>query len=253
MKKHQIFLSTIDENAAETASLYGFGLEIAEYCTAWNMDEHFEETDSSVQLKLQNIPSRILHAPFNELFPCAIDPLARKLARHRYLQAIKLAERYHAHKIVIHGGYNPRIYYPVWYVEQSVLFWKDFMKEVPLDMEICLENVLEEDASMLLDIVSAVDHPQLKLCLDIGHVNAYSQISAKDWLGAWAPYLSHFHIHNNDGSWDSHSALNRGTIPMKEFLLSADELCPSATYTLELTEAADSIQWLQEELSWNND
>ena len=252
MKKQQIYLSTIDENAAEPARQEGFGLEIAEYCTAWNMDQYFEETDASVQRKLENIASCVLHAPFNELFPCAIDPLARELAKHRYHQAIKLAQRYNAHKIVIHGGYNPRIYYPVWYVEQSIVFWKDFMKEVPAGLEICLENVLEEEASMLFDIVSAVNHPQLKLCLDIGHVNAYSAVSAEDWLKKWAPQLSHFHIHNNDRSWDSHSALNCGTIPMKEFLLLADKLCPTATYTLELTEAADSVRWLLEELPWND-
>ena len=163
-----------------------------------------------------------------------------------------MAQRYKAHKIVIHGGYNPRIYYPIWYVEQSIVFWKEFMEDVPADLEICLENVLEEEPSMLLDIVSAVAHPQLKLCLDVGHVNAYSAISAEAWLTAWAPYLSHFHIHNNDSSWDSHSALPCGTIPMKEFLLQADSLCPTATYTLELTEAADSIRWLMEELPWNN-
>ncbi len=253
MKQHQIFLSTIDDRAAELARQHGFGLEIAEYCTAYNMDRNFEETDSIVQRSLWDVPQRVLHAPFNELFPCAIDPLARELAKHRYRQSFQLAQRYGAHKVVIHGGYNPRIYYPIWYVEQSILFWKEFMKEVPSSLEICLENVLEEEAAMLFDIVSSVKHPQLKLCLDVGHVNAYSQISAEDWLKVWAPYLSHFHIHNNDGSWDSHSSLPCGTIPMKQFLLQADKLCPSATYTLELTEAADSVRWLLEELPWNND
>jgi len=252
MKQETVYLSTIASDAEHCARQHGFGLEIAEFCTACNTDNFFVETDASVRLKLEGVSQRILHAPFNELFPCAIDPLARDLAKYRYRQAMKLAQTYHAHKIVIHGGYNPRIYYPVWYVEKSILFWKEFMKEVPADLEICLENVLEEEPSMLYDIVSAVDHPQLRLCLDVGHVNAYSAISAEDWLNMWSPYLSHFHIHNNDGSWDSHSSLNCGTIPMKELLLRADKLCPFATYTLELTEASDSVRWLLEELPWNN-
>ena len=252
MNYNQIYLSTIGENVEKSAKKYGFGLEIAEYCSAYNMDENFAETDISVKQKLKNISSCVFHAAFNELFPCAIDPLARELAKYRYRQAIKLAQDYNAHKIIIHGGYNPRIYYPIWYVEQSILFWKEFVKEIPEGIEICLENVLEEEPSMLLDIVSAVNHSQLKLCLDIGHVNAYSKISAEDWLKTWKPYLSHFHIHNNDGSWDSHSPLNCGSIPMKEFLILSEKLCPSATYTLELLEAADSVRWLLEELQWNN-
>ncbi len=253
MNRKQIYLSSIDQNAGTLARQHGFGLEIAQYCTACNMDEYFEENNKTVQEQLRNLSAAILHAPFNELFPCAIDPLARKLAKYRYSQAIQLAQRYGADKIVIHGGYNPRIYYPVWYVEQSIPFWKEFMQAVPVGLEICLENVLEEEPSMLLDIVSAVDHPQLKLCLYVGHVNAYSAVPVREWINAWQPYLSHFHIHNNDGSWDSHSSLHQGSIPMKDLLLQADELCPRATYTLELTEAADSVRWLLEELPWNND
>jgi sugar phosphate isomerase/epimerase len=252
MDKSKFYLSTVAADAVPMAKEYGINLEIAEYCTAWNMDEKFAEIDPIVREKLADCPKSLLHGPYNELFPCAIDKKARALAAERYRQAIALAKRYGSEKVIIHGGYNPRIYFPVWYVEQSIVFWKDFMKEVPAGLEICLENVLEEEASMLFDIVSAVNHPQLKLCLDIGHVNAYSAVSAEDWLKMWAPQLSHFHIHNNDRSWDSHRALNCGTIPMKEFLLLADKLCPTATYTLELTEAADSVRWLLEELPWND-
>ena len=245
MKKENIYLSTIATDAVQVAREYGFGLEIAEYCTAWNMDELFSQTDAEVREKLTGIPNRVLHAPFNELFPCAIDKKARALAADRYWQAVAIAKSYGAAKVVIHGGYNPRIYYPVWYVEQSVLFWKDFLKEDHV-AEIVLENVLEETPDMLLDIVRSVDDSRLRLCLDIGHVNAYSEIPVMDWLEVWAPYLSHFHIHNNDGSQDQHNALDEGTIPIKELLLRAQQLCPDATYTLELMEAAPSGLWLKE-------
>ena len=241
----KIYISTIAPDAAELAKRYGLGLEIAEYCTAWNMDEKFEEVHPKVQEETAGIPGRILHAPFNELFPCAIDKKARALAAQRYRQAIDLAKQYGAAKVVIHGGYNPWIYYPVWYVGESVKFWKEFLREDP-GVQIVLENVLEEKPGMLLDIVACADHPNLRLCLDIGHVNAYSKIPVADWLEAWAPYLSHFHIHNNDGSWDTHSALDCGTIPIRELLAQAEALCPDATFTLELMEAESSIRWLLE-------
>lgn len=245
MNKKNIFLSTIAPDAAAMARKYGLGLEIAEYCTAWNMDEKFEKVHPKVQEEIAGIPRRILHAPFNELFPCAIDKKARALAAQRYRQAIGLAKQYGATKVVIHGGYNPWIYYPVWYVEQSAVFWKDFLQEDP-GVEIVLENVLEEEPGMLLDIVSGVDLPNLRLCLDIGHVNAYAKVPVMPWLESWKDYLSHFHIHNNDGSWDTHSPLDCGNIPMREFLERAATICPKATFTLELTEAESSVQWLLE-------
>lgn len=245
------YLSTIDPQAHILAKEHGLGLEIAEYCTAWNMDEKFPETDKAVREKLNGISGRILHGPFNELFPCAIDPLARELAKKRYRQAITLAQSYGMEKVVLHGGYNPRLYYPVWYTEQSILFWNDFLNEVPETMAIVLENVLEEEPGMILEIVRQVNDPRLKMCLDIGHVNAYSQISVEEWLKICSPFITHFHIHNNSGSWDTHSSLTEGSIPIAKVLHLAQKLCPEATMTLELIDAEASVKWLEEEL-WNS-
>ena len=103
---------------------------------------------------------------------------------------------------------------------------------------------------MLLEIVTGVDDPRLRLCLDVGHVNAYSRVPVRSWLECWAPWISHFHIHNNDGGWDSHSALSEGTIPMKELLTQAIAQCPDASFTLEVPDAAPSVRWMGENI-WN--
>ena len=242
----KFYLSTIAPDASRIALQYGLGVEIAEYCTAWNMDEKFPETDTAVREEIDGITGLTFHAPFNELFPCAIDPRARQLAASRYRQAIRLARNYGAEKIIIHGGYNPCLYYPVWYVQQSVDFWQEFLNEDP-GIRIVLENVLETQPEMLADILRRVDDQRLGMCLDIGHVNAYSPVPVTEWLTACAPYIRHFHIHNNSGSKDSHSALFDGTIPMPDILKQAGTLCPDATVTLEVMEAAPSVNWLKEE------
>ena len=246
MERDRIYLSTTAPDASDAARRYGLGIELAQFCTAWNMDDEFEQTDADVRKTLEGIPRRLLHGPYNELFPCAIDRKARALAATRYRQATQLAKRYGAEKVIIHGGFNPWIYYPVWYVEQSIVFWKEFLREDP-GVEIVLENVLETEPEWLLDIIRGVEDPHLKMCLDIGHVNAYSKIPVMDWLERCAPLISHFHIHNNDGSWDTHNALFDGTIPMGELLERAQELCHEATFTLELLEAEPSVRWLLEE------
>ena len=243
MKKEQIFISSIDQEARKAALEAGFGIEIAEYCTAWNMDDEFAETDPIVRETLKEIENCVLHGPFNELFPCAIDRKVRALAAQRYRQAIALAKEYGAKKVVIHSGYYERLYYPVWFMEQSVVFWKEFFKEDP-GVEIVLENVFEEEPQMLLEIVKQENHPSFRICLDIGHVNAYSKIPVSEWIECCSAWISHFHVHNNDTSRDSHSALEEGTIPMEAFFEQADRLCPGATYTLELIESEKSVQWM---------
>lgn len=65
-------------------------------------------------------------------------------------------------------------------------------------------------------------------------------------MESWAPRIGHFHIHNNDSSWDTHNALDNGSIPMKELLLRAEELCPNASFALELMEDRPSMLWLEE-------
>lgn len=247
MDRNKVYLATVDENAHRLAREYGLGIELSEFCTAYFMDEKFHEVEASVAEKVRCTDRLVLHAPFNELFPCAIDPQARELARRRYRQAIALAQGYGAKKVVIHGGYNHWIYFPVWYVEQSVPFWKEFEAEIPEGMTVCLENVLEESSDMLIRILEAVGSPKIRMCLDIGHAHAYSKEGIMNWLTACAPWIDHFHIHNNDGSWDYHRPLPEGTIPMKELLTKAQTLCPDATYTLELPEAESSVRWLLEE------
>ena len=250
MKRKNIYLSTIASDAPFYAREYGFGLEIAEFCTAWNIDRRFELTDSRVQESLQGISRSILHAPSNELFPCAIDEKARELAAYRYRQAIDLAKRYGSKKVVIHGGYHPWMYYPVWYVGQSVSFWKDFLKEDP-GVEIVLENVLETQPDLILEILEGVDDPRLRMCFDVGHINAYSYIPIMDWLETCAPWIGHIHVNNNDGREDLHQGLQDGIIPMKELLQRIESLCPEATITLEMTETKSSLEWLREKRVWN--
>ncbi len=244
--KKRIYLSTIDERAHILAREHGFGLEIAEYCTAMNMDKLFSETDGAVREKMKGFDRFTLHGPFSELFPCAIDPKIRAVAAERYRQAIKLAQGYGVRKVIFHGGFNPQIYFPCWYTEQSILFWKEFAHEIPTGMTVCLENVLEDEPKMLLDIVEGVSDERLRLCLDTGHVNAYSKAPLERWMQACEGYISHFHVHNNDGTYDAHAPLTEGTIPMREFLRGAFERCPDASIALELMDAASSVQWLMD-------
>ncbi|MDD6679485.1 MAG: TIM barrel protein [Firmicutes bacterium] len=247
MNREKIHLSTIDENAHRVAAEYGLGLEIAEFCTPWLLDTEFSQADPVIREKMKCSRRFVLHAPFSEMFPCAIDPKVRQVTAERFRQVIAVAGRYGISKIVAHGGYNPRIYFPIWYTEQSVLFWREFVSQIPEGMVFCLENVFEEEPEMLAEIVRQVHDPRIRMCLDVGHVNAYSHIPAAQWLESCAELIEHFHIHNNHSSRDSHSQLWEGNLPMRQLLSSMEEKCPNATWTLEIPDGAPSVRWLLEE------
>lgn len=241
----KVYISTIASDAAETAAEYGLGLEIAEYCTAMNMDLLFDSMSAQVDEKIKGIKKLVFHGPFNELFPCAIDPKARELAAYRFNQAIALAESCGACKIIFHGAFSPYLYFPVWYVDESIKFWKEFMKGVPEKLTICLENVLEPEPEMLKNIAEGVGHDRLKLCLDIGHVNAYSKIDVMQWLRVQGSWIDHFHVHNNYGDYDSHNPIMEGNIDIDDFFRASKEFCPKASYTLELLDSQSSAVYMK--------
>lgn len=245
MKRNKLYISTVADDACQTARRYGLGLEIAEYCTAWNMDDHFAETDAAVRAEMQNTSRFVFHAPFNELSPAAIDPLVLDVTRRRYTQAITLARSYSIRKIVIHSGFTPQIYYKPWFEDRAIAFWRDFIQTMPEDTRIVMENVLEDEPELLLKVIRAVDDPRLRLCLDIGHVNAYSPVSAEEWIKTCGDLIGHFHIHNNSGAADTHSGLTEGSIPMEELLHLARQAAPEATYTIESLHAEASVSWLE--------
>lgn len=244
MNRENLYLSTVDPNAHLLSKRFGLGLEIAEFCTAWNLDRDLTETEEALKPKLSCTDRFTLHGPFNELFPCAIDPKAQDLAAFRFRQAMAQAQKYGISRVIFHGGYNPWLYFPCWYQEQSPKFWQELLPYIPENMVLYVENVLEEEPEMLAGIIRAVDSPKIRMCLDIGHANAYSKHSPFDWIDQCADVIGHFHIHNNDGTWDTHRPLFDGTISMEELLFSIDAKCPAATITLELPEAESSVLWL---------
>ena len=246
MKKEMLLLSTLATGAGPFARKHGFGLEITEYCTATNLELNRKSVDSVVNNKVWGVRQIAFHAPFNELFPCAIDPKARDLARNRYAQAMAMARSFLTKTLICHSGYAPFFYYDNWFVEQSTEFWREFVKKVPAGMVLCLENVLETRPEPLLQLLEAVNDPKLRICLDVGHVNAYSKVPLMTWLETLVPWIHHFHLHNNNGEADTHCDLNKGTIDMEQFLRQAERLCPNATYTLELEDPRPSVQWLMD-------
>ena len=233
--RREINLATTDPDAPALAARYGLGLELDEFCTAMNMDDPalFAPLDDKIR-RYGSLP-RVFHAPFNELFPCAIDPKIRAVALERLEQAYALAERYGIRRMVCHGNYLPNVYFPAWYVEQSVGFWKSFLRNKPSDFRLYLENVLEPEPEYLRDIVAGVDDPRCRLCLDLGHANVacVSSVPVEHWIRVCAPLLEHLHLHNNDRSWDWHRPLGDGSLDYAALLPLLDELAPEASVTLE--------------------
>lgn len=249
MKRELLYVSSIGADCCEAAREYGVGIELAQFCTAARLDGAPPEPwEIPVETCLAAADRFVLHGPFNELTPAAIDPMVLDVTKTRYRQAVKKARTLGIKKVVLHAGFQPLVYYPEWFVDRSIAVWRELIGQIPADMTVCLENVLEPEPGLLTQIVRGIDDPRLRVCLDLGHANTCaSETSPEDWLRACAPYLSHVHLHNNQGGRDLHAALFDGVMDIAELLSMLDELSPQATCTLELMQDRTSLEWLATE------
>lgn len=247
--REKIYVSTIAEDAVDTAVKYGLGLEIAEFCTAANMDGDFPAWDKVVKDKLAGIGRRMMHAPFNELCPAAIEPRVYEVARARYREAAAIAMSYGVNRMVVHSGYIPLVYFKGYFHERSVTFWRELLGDLPQDFTLLLENVLEDSPELLAGIVKEIDDPRFRLCLDIGHANTIvSDVPIIEWIDGCAPYLGHMHVHNNYRQYDNHNPPDDGLIDVRGALTRVLELSPAGmTLTIESIEALPSAKWLENE------
>lgn len=165
----KLHISGMDSCAPALARQWQLGLETIAFSYAPLLDD--PAALPRTREEIHGISSLWLHGPFAELIPCAIDPLARDVAMRRFRQALDAAQALGIRRMVFHGGFIPHVYFPEWYVEQSVWFWREFLRDVPADMTLALENVMEPSPETLVSIAAQIDDPRLGLCLDVGHAN----------------------------------------------------------------------------------
>lgn len=242
--RERLLISTIDSQAPALARLHGLGLELADFCAAMDLDGNERIVREQAMARSMNGLSRfVLHAPFCELTPCAVDPLVGKVSRDRYEQAFELARAYGVERLVVHSGFIPNVYDPRWYLEQAPLFWRDFLADKPAGFQLLLENVLDDEPTLLPEAVRRIADPRVGLCLDIGHAAVYSRHPLKEWIACFLPALRHVHLHDNDGMSDLHLPLGQGKLPLEDSILALEAARPS--YTLENMDAAPSLDWLR--------
>ena len=242
----RLYIATICSSHRELLRRYKLGVELDQFCMAANMTgEGRAAADSEIRELKEHTQSIILHAPFNELFPAAIDPDARALAMRRFNEAAQIAIECGADKMVVHSGYVPFVYFKEWHLDRSVEFWEEFMADKPENFMIAIENVLDDDPYMMAEMMSRITNPNRRLCLDAGHALCVSKVPVMEWLEVTAPYLGHLHIHNNDGQNDEHRDLTDGQLDMEAFLDRTAEICrQDTTITLETRGGLKSVEWL---------
>ena len=203
--------------------------------------------DCAAQLRERGLGTT-LHAPFGGFNPGSNKKKIRNASLKLADQSLQLAEKLRAKRIVFHPGlaYGSEGKKLDLWIKNNLVFWPDFLaRAAEIDCIICIENIYEATPDVFINLLTAIDSPQMGHVLDLGHWNIFGTGKLLDWLNTTAPYLQHLHLHDNHGERDEHLAIGQGYVPFStlfEWLKTTDT---SPTITLENHNLPDTELSLQ--------
>lgn len=213
------------------------GLQPEIYFSGKTLDNLKKEEVEKVSRKLiQKNISVTFHAPFMDLSPGAVDDKIRQVTVFRFNQVMDLVPYFHPRAIVLHPGYDRFRFdddVALW-MENSLMTWKPLTERAEeFSVRLALENVFEENPSILRKLLKAIDSPYLGYCLDAGHGHIFSEVAIWEWIEILGPHLIEVHLHDNHQKVDEHLPVGYGQIDFEEIFscLRAKNLQP--IYTIE--------------------
>ncbi len=238
------------KEAVELAQELDVNLEISRLTTNLeDLDETFDIIVHQMKQDLKDFKNELsLHAFFFDLCLISSDPLIREASYKRFEQSLFAAKELNARTIVFHTGFQATLKhapYHLLFKEKYIAFWKKHIKMFEeAGIVAVIENMLEKSPEFILEVIKAVNSPNLKVSLDIGHVNIHSKVPVVEWLKHYNTYIYHMHIHNNYGDDDTHNSLLKGTINMQEVFETIKKLKLNPKIVLEIFEKGDVIESL---------
>ncbi len=199
------------KECVELACEYGLGIEIIAFALPNVLDGMWLDLVETYRSILEYVPGMLsIHGPFMDMVSGSPDEHINQVCRERYQHAIRIASRLKAERVVFHANFIGLIHNPEYRIgwhERNVHFWgplADYAEEH--GVTIVLENMWEFDPTIIGDLLAAVNHPNLRSCLDVGHAHLFSDktFTLDDWLETLEPWLVHTHMNNNNGIIDEH-------------------------------------------------
>ncbi len=187
-------------------------------------DEPLEEFAAIAEILQKNGLGCTLHAPFFDLAPGALDPYILEASREKLRRAFSLVELFKPQSVVCHMSYeqNKQGYKQKEWEQTAGQTWRELSEMAGEHGSILmLENTYENTPDAHEAILSTLDSPSVRFCLDVGHLMSFAKTPWQDWLPRLSPWLGQLHLHDNNGEGDNHLGLGLGAFDFQslfEFL-----------------------------------
>jgi len=239
------------EECLSLAEQHGAGLEIQTFARPDVLDNSWQTIVKGYVKRLKDFQGGVsIHGAFFDLTSASPDARVVRLAYDRYTHNLRIADMLGAGHVVFHANYIASIRHPAYreqWTARQVEFWGKLAQEAELmGITILLENMWEYDPMILSDVLDAVNSPNLKSCLDVGHTFLYSELVLANWVDVLRRHLVYAHLNNNPGHWDEHHPLGEGAINYAAVLETLRAVEPPIIMTLEM----DSVEDIKRSLAF---
>ncbi len=232
------------ETCVELAVQHGLGIEVMAFAYANTLDSDWRSVLQRYQQLLQPVPGLItMHGPFMDMASGSPDGQINAVCKGRFRHAIRIAHELSAKIVVLHANFIAAIHtddYRTGWQQRNIKFWSEIAEyAAELDVMVAVENMWEFDPDIIGDVLKAIDHPNLRACLDVGHAHLYSDVPFATWLESLRSYLVHIHANNNNGVLDIHGGLSGGVLDYADLLPQLRALPQPPSITLEMDMTTD--------------
>lgn len=150
------------------------------------------------------------------------------------------------HPIMPYGcGANPE---PERFMELNLQFFEKLTAEAKkYGVVICFENMpfpalTLSSTKQIADFVRTINSDNFKMCLDTGHC-AVMKESPADALRSCGDIIKIMHVHDNDGSHDSHKIPFDGVIDWEDFGKALSDVNEDVVLSLETSASRSAENW----------
>jgi len=232
------------------ANVHGGNLELGTFAYAYALDGNWRGAVKGHQRALSTFKGKVsLHGVFQDICVHSNDSKIAKVSKQRILRNMDIAQSLRAKYVVFHANFNPFVYgelYKSNWIARNASFWAGVLDDY--EATVLLENFWESSPEIFNALLNEVNTPRLKVCLDTGHVNAFSKVPFEEWVTKLNKQIPYMHFSDNMGDSDQHLAIGCGNIDWQAFtaILERHKVKPEIVLETEtIKKTAESLNYLE--------
>jgi len=190
------------------------------------------------------------HGPFLGLDIASLNDHIAQYSTECLKQGLRVTSGLGGAVMVMHTNYSPffsRSGLREWLGNWSARMPAILEKANTLGVRIAVENAWEERPEALERLVELLPGGEVMVCLDMGHINAFSRLPVQRWWDVLGEKVIALHLHDNDGLSDDHLPPGRGIFdfPALARILRDREPLPLMTLEVDIEQAAAGRLYLE--------